>query len=52
MYILNFTDNKGGACTIAPTDYSHYLKLKDRFIRRGWREVPYVVNEIKESYPF
>lgn len=38
--------------TIECKDKDHYNRLKKRFSKKGYTQIPYVKEEEKETYPF
>ncbi len=50
--ILKMENKEGFSTTINCRNKAHFDKLKLRFEKRGFKQVPYVKEDEKESYPF
>jgi hypothetical protein len=50
--MLKMANKEGFSSTIKCRDKAHFDKLKLRFEKRGFKQVPYVKEEDKTSYPF
>ena len=50
--VLCMVDKFGGSTTIRCRDQAHFDKLKLRFEKRGFKQVPYVEEIKKEQLPF
>ena len=50
--MLAMQHKDGSRCIIEAKNENHFIRLKLRFERRGYKQIPYVKEINKESYPF